>query len=222
MSSPTATRQLRLPLERHDGASPFVVSASNAEAVASLDAFPSRPGAILALVGPKGCGKSRLAGGWAERVGAVALHGAEAALVDPLEIEARPVLLDVASQADDESLFHLFNLTQSGGGVLLLVARSAPAAWDVNLPDLRSRLDATPVVEIAAPDDAVLAAMLEASFARRSIQPGEDVIPYLLKRIGRSAEAAESVVDRLDLAHRPVTRVLARQVLEETPELFAG
>jgi len=34
----------------------------------------------------------------------------EAALVDPLEIEGRPVLLDDAMQADDETLFHLINL----------------------------------------------------------------------------------------------------------------
>lgn len=210
---PTA-EQLRLPLERHVVGEAFVTSDSNAEAVRVLARWPDGVGAVLALHGPAGSGKSRLAADWAERVGAVPLNGAEAALIDPLELEGRPVLLDRAADADDESLFHLINLADSGGGALLLVSRSAPRQWSVDLPDLRSRLDAVRAVSIAAPDDAVLSAILRARFAERSITPADDVIDYLVRRLDRSAETAAAVVERLDALHRPVTRVLARQVLD--------
>lgn len=211
---PTTTEQLRLPLERPVAGEAFVTSYSNAEAVRVLARWPDGVGAVLALHGPPGSGKSRLAADWAERVGAVPLNGAEAALIDPLELEGRPVLLDRAADADDESLFHLINLTNSGGGALLLVSRSAPRQWSVDLPDLRSRLDAVRAVAIAAPDDAVLSAILRARFAERSITPSDDVIDYLVRRLDRSAETAAVVVERLDALHRPVTRVLARQVLD--------
>ena len=168
----------------------------------------------MAIGGPDGCGKSRLGQVWAYRLGAVSLHGAEAALIDPLELEGRPVLLDDAMQADDETLFHLINLAQAPGGALLLIDRPAPSAWEVSLPDLRSRLDAVISVPVEAPDDAVPAAMVEARFAERGIRPAKDVIPYLLRRIGRSAAAAADVVERLDARHRPVTRALAREVIE--------
>ena len=210
---PTA-EQLRLPLERHVVGEAFVTSDSNAEAVRVLARWPDGAGAVLALRGPAGSGKSRLAADWAERVGAVPLNGAEAALIDPLELEGRPVLLDRAADADDESLFHLINLANSGGGALLLVSRSAPRQWSVDLPDLRSRLDAVRAVSIAAPDDAVLSAILRARFAERSITPADDVIDYLVRRLDRSADTAAAVVERLDALHRPVTRVLARQVLD--------
>ncbi|WP_426016328.1 chromosomal replication initiator DnaA [Brevundimonas sp. DWR2-3-1b1] len=210
---PTA-EQLRLPLERHVVGEAFVTSDSNAEAVRVLTRWPDGAGAVLALHGPAGSGKSRLAADWAERVGAVPLNGAEAALIDPLELEGRPVLLDRAADADDESLFHLINLANSGGGALLLVSRSAPRQWSVDLPDLRSRLDAVRAVSIAAPDDAVLSAILRARFAERSITPADDVIDYLVRRLDRSADTAAAVVERLDALHRPVTRVLARQVLD--------
>lgn len=210
---PTTTEQLRLPLERPVAGEVFVTSDSNAEAVRVLARWPDGVGAVLALHGPPGSGKSRLAADWAERVGAVPLNGAEAALIDPLELEGRPVLLDRAADADDESLFHLINLANSGGA-LLLVSRSAPRQWSVDLPDLRSRLDAVRAVAIAAPDDAVLSAILRARFAERSITPSDDVIDYLLRRLDRSAETAAAVVERLDALHRPVTRVLARQVLD--------
>ena len=211
---PTTTEQLRLPLERPIAGEVFVTSDSNAEAVRVLARWPDGVGAVLALHGPPGSGKSRLAADWAERVGAVPLNGAEAALIDPLELEGRPVLLDRAADADDESLFHLINLANSGGGALLLVSRSAPRQWSVDLPDLRSRLDAVRAVAIAAPDDAVLSAILRARFAERSITPSDDVIDYLVRRLDRSAETAAAVVERLDALHRPVTRVLARQVLD--------
>jgi chromosomal replication initiation ATPase DnaA len=148
----------------------------------------------------------------------VAIQGAEAALIDPLGLEGRPVLLDPARDVDDETLFHLINLAQAPGGALLLVARSAPSSWEATLPDLRSRLDAVISVPMEVPDDAVLSAMLAARFAERGIRPQKDVVPYLVRRIDRSAAAAAEVVERLDAMHRPVTRALAREVVEGAEE----
>ena len=207
--------QLRLPLERPLAGEAFVSSDSNAEAVRVLSRWPDGAGSVLALYGPAGSGKSRLAADWAERVGAVPLNGVEAALVDPLELEGRPVLLDCAPDADDESLFHLINLAHTGGGALLLVSRAAPRNWSVALPDLRSRLDAVRTVAVEAPDDRVLSAILRARFAERSIAPTDEVIAYLVRRLDRSADTAATAVERLDALHRPVTRALARQVLDE-------
>lgn len=210
----TPPQQLRLPLESLGVSEALVESACNAEAAGVLARWPDRVGVTLALHGPAGSGKSRLAAAWAERVGAIALHGAEAALIEAAELEGRPVLLDRAQDADDESLFHLINLAAAGGGALLLVSRDPPRAWPSALPDLRSRLDAIRVVAVEAPDDAVMAAILRARFAERSITPADDVIDYLVRRLDRSAEAASRAVERLDALHRPVTRALARLALD--------
>ena len=213
---PSPADQMRLPLQRDlpEGAEGFVVSDSNRAAVEALADWPTPIGGVMAICGPAGCGKSRLGQIWAERVGAVAIQGAEAALIDPLGLEGRPVLLDPARDVDDETLFHLINLAQSPGGALLMVARSAPSSWEATLPDLRSRLDAVISVPMEVPDDAVLSAMLAARFAERGIRPQKDVVPYLVRRIDRSAAAAAAVVERLDAMHRPVTRALAREVVE--------
>jgi chromosomal replication initiation ATPase DnaA len=222
---PSPADQMRLPLQRDlpEGAEGFVVSDCNRAAVEALADWPNPIGGVMAICGPAGCGKSRLGQIWAERVGAVAIQGAEAALIDPLGLEGRPVLLDPARDVDDETLFHLINLAQSPGGALLMVARSAPSSWEATLPDLRSRLDAVISILMEVPDDAVLSAMLEARFAERGIRPQKDVVPYLVRRIDRSAAAAAEVVERLDAMHRPVTRALAREVVEgaeESGELF--
>jgi chromosomal replication initiation ATPase DnaA len=217
---PSPADQMRLPLQRDlpEGAEGFVVSDCNRAAVEALADWPNPIGGVMAICGPAGCGKSRLGQIWAERVGAVAIQGAEAALIDPLGLEGRPVLLDPARDVDDETLFHLINLAQSPGGALLMVARSAPSSWEATLPDLRSRLDAVISIPMEVPDDAVLSAMLTARFAERGIRPQKDVVPYLVRRIDRSAAAAAEVVERLDAMHRPVTRALAREVVEGAEE----
>lgn len=208
--------QIRLPLQSDlpDGAEGFVVSDCNRAAVEAVADWPNLIGGVMAICGPAGCGKSRLGQIWAERVGAVAIHGGEAAVIDPMDLEGRPVLLDRAMDADDETLFHLVNLAQAPGGAMLMLSRPAPSAWHATLPDLRSRLNAVISIPMDAPDDLVLAAMLEARFAERGIRPPRDVIPYLVRRIDRSAEAAAAIVERLDALHRPVTRALAREALD--------
>lgn len=211
-------RQLRLRLDRPAAYSrdEFVVGLSNAQAVAGIDAWPAWHGGALALIGPGGSGKTHLARAWAEAAGAVVLARAAP---DVALAAGRPVLLeDVDQGAPDEALFHLINLAAREGGGLLVTARRPPATWAAALPDLRSRLNALPVAEIEPPDDAVLEGVLRKFFRDRNIRPPEEVYPYLLRRMGRSIPDAAEIVRRLDEAgdgeFRPVTRVLARQILE--------
>jgi chromosomal replication initiation ATPase DnaA len=181
----------------------------------------------LALIGPEGVGKSHLARAWAKAVHAVVLTF-EDAPPDVSSLQGRPILLEDADQGvPDDLLFHLINMAGSDGGGLLLTARTAPQEWKAALPDLRSRLNALPVAQIAAPDDEILESVLRKLFGERSILPSDELIAYLLRRIERSVPHAREMVKRLDEAHgvdhKPVTRALARQILEidsETPDLF--
>ena len=145
-----------------------------------------------------------------------------------VSLQGRPVLLEDADQgASDETLFHLINMAGADGGGLLVTARTPPSAWPAALPDLRSRLNALPVAELPPPDDAILEGVLSKLFRERNIRPTDDLIPYLLRRIERSIPRAQEIVARLDEAadaeQRPVSRALARQILEidgEAGELF--
>jgi chromosomal replication initiation ATPase DnaA len=201
----------------------FVRSPTNTQAIAVLDAWPDWPGGALALVGPEGVGKSHLAQEWATRAKALRLEPGQ---TDLSAAGGRPLLLEDADRAADETLFHLLNLAGSSAGVLL-TARTLPGEWPAALPDLRSRLNALYVAEITPPDDVVLEGVLRKFFRDRNIRPAEDVYPYLLRRIERSVPAALDIVIRLDetadAEHRDITRALARQILEnenETLNLF--
>jgi chromosomal replication initiation ATPase DnaA len=210
------TQQLRLKLQRqaHHTREEFVRGASNADAVAALDSWPRWPGGCLVLVGPEGVGKTHLARAWAAESGAVVLSGESP---DLAAAEGRPALLEDADRGPPaEALFHLINLAAREGASLLMTARERPTAWQAELPDLRSRLNALFVAEIEAPDDAVLEGVLRKFFRERSIRPTAEVYSYLLRRMPRSIPEAQEVVRRMDeAADGPVSRLLARAILEE-------
>lgn len=221
-------RQFRLPLTvppRWDRES-FAASPTNALALESLDAWPAWPDGRLALVGPAGTGKTHLARDWARRAGAVVIEAASTAgaPLDLASLRGRPLLVEDADRrsesdlVDDEALFHLINMAGVDGGSLLLTGRLAPVAWEADVPDLRSRLNALTVARIEEPDDLVLEAVLRRGFEAAGIRPATDLYPYLMARLPRSAPAALAAVAALDEASieqgREVNKALALAVLD--------
>lgn len=215
-------RQLVLDLAHRQalGEEDFLVSRSNAAAVELIDAWPDwvHPAGVVA--GPEGSGKSHLANVWRLRSGAQ--HVAAAALSDGLTAalpERGSVVVEDIDRgiADEQALFHLLNRARESRLSVLLTSRVAPGELTLRIPDLRSRLRALPVVELDAPDEALLKAVLVKLFCDRQLTVEPAVIEYLSLRMERSMLAAARIVasvDRLALAmHRKVTRPLAAEAL---------
>lgn len=206
------------------GRADFLVAACNEAAVAWLDRWPRWPAPALALWGPAGSGKTHLAEVWRARSAAVLIDAGALtpARVPDLLGAAAAAAIDDADRADEEALLHLYNLLAERQGHLLLVAREPPSRWHIALPDLRSRLLASPAVAVQPPDEALLGALLVKLFADRQLTVGEDVIAYLLVQLDRSFSATQDLVAALDAAslsdRRAITVPLARQVLHALNE----
>ncbi len=205
------SRQLTLELGHRPalGQGDFLVSASNADAVAWLDRWPDWPAGGLALWGPPGCGKSHLVNVWRARSGARLLSAGELSggelsgeVRSLAEEGAAHVVLDRggAPMGDhgERSLNHLYNLLREAGGTLMLAGRQPPARWPIGLADLRSRLVALPAVEVMAPDDDLIGGLLVKLFADRQVAVERPVIDYLVARMERSFDAARRLVDAID------------------------
>jgi chromosomal replication initiation ATPase DnaA len=207
---------LDLPVEPRFGRADFLVSDSNRAALDLIERWPDWPTRSLVLHGPPGSGKTHLAHLWCAASGAQLVTGD--ALSQP---EALPVTvaIDNAGRAPERALLHVYNLTLERGGSLLLTMPAPPASLTIGLPDLASRLRSLPIVGIAPPDDALLAAVLVKHFADRQLRVAPEVFSYLVARIERSFAAAAAIAARLDRlaleTRRPVTVKLARAVLAE-------
>lgn len=196
----------------------FFVAPSNVLALQTVDRWQDWPGRKLLLVGPEGAGKTHLAHVWAALSGAVILSGPDLAQTDVAALSGRPVVVDDADRLGpaETQLFHLHNLATSTAA-LLLTARTPPRDWGLSLPDLASRMQATQIARLEAPDDALLAAVLVKLFADRQVAVPSNLISYLITRMPRSIGAARTLVADLDAralaAGRPITRALAGEVL---------
>lgn len=215
---------LLLPHREAMAADDFLLADGNREAAAWLSRWPDWPGSCLVVHGPAACGKTHLGHMWVARSEAQVL-GMEDLLTreaESLAVASRASFLDDADTVSgdvrrEEALFHFYNHVVARKGWLLLTAKAAPAHWEVRLADLCSRLKSCPAVAVAAPDDALMAALLVKQFRDRQIVVGDDVIDYLVARLERTPEAVRHAVRELDgaslAARRRITVALAREVL---------
>jgi hypothetical protein len=192
--------QIALPFDwpAPENSDSFIVTVANRQAVDGIDRPGSWPVRAAILTGPRKSGRSLLGRIFAAKTGGT--------------------LIDDGEQHRETEIFHRWNAAQEERRPLLIVAMSAPPLWKVKLPDLASRLSATPIFTIGEPDDVLIGMLLEKLLGQRGLQPGPGVINYIATRIERSYIALMRVIDALDSAalsqHRAVTIKLARVVLQ--------
>lgn len=217
-------RQLALELPHEESLSrdDFLEGPGNAQALALIERWPDWSNRVMMIVGPEGCGKSHLAAIWAAEAGAriVAAHALTTASV-PGALATGALVVEhlEPGQFDERALFHLLNLAREQEAFVLITGRTSPAAFEVEVRDVGSRLRALPVVTMTPPDDRLLRALLVKFCADRQIAVDENVVSYLVPRIERSFVAARKAVELLDdeslRQRRPVTRALAASLFRD-------
>jgi len=193
------SNQLALPLgwpaDPKDDA--FLVTPSNIRAAQVLEQWTTWPVMAAVLTGPRKSGRSLLA-----RIFAAKTNGR---------------IIDDAESVPEAQIFHAWNQAQADRRPLVIVADALPPGWQVKLPDLRSRLAASPHAAIGAPDDELIAALLAHLFHRRGLDARPDLVTWLSTRIERSHIIVQRVVDALDQevleSRRRLSIPLARTVL---------
>ena len=200
----------------------FLEGPANAAALALIEAWPEWPARTMLLAGPEGSGKSHLAAIWAEASGArvTAAHSLTPANVPGALATGALVVEDLRPHDFDErALFHLLNLAREETAFVLITAREAPTAFEIELKDLRSRLRALPLVSLKPPDDQLFRALIVKLCADRQLTVDEAVVGYLANRIERSYAAARDTVALLDREAlrlgRPITRTFAAELLRK-------
>jgi chromosomal replication initiation ATPase DnaA len=193
----------------------YLFGACNDEARLRLAKTEDWPNISLALVGPKGSGKTHLASIWAGQNDAVHLDGCEDIALHK-NWEGRYLWIDNAAQADEFILFALINLALTGKvKALLLSDRDKPSLWPVDIPDLKSRLNNLQFVSLQEVDDGLLSEIINKMFLDKGLRVNSNVVDYLLIHAERSVDALRLLIEHID-------RYAAREKLNVTRALVAG
>jgi hypothetical protein len=193
--------QIALPLDWPvaDADEDFLISEANRAAFDHLKRWSVWPVMATLLTGPRKSGRSLLGRIFVRKTGGR--------------------LFDNAEDHDEEALFHAWNQAQQSRKPLLVVADAPAPLWNIALADLRSRLTATPHVEIAEPDDALIGNLIMKLLGDRGIAVPAELPAFLIPRIERSYVSVQQVVDALDRAalshHRRITVAMAKRALAE-------
>ena len=193
--------QIALPLDWPvaDGDEDFLLSDANAAAFEHLKRWTTWPVMATLLTGPRKSGRSLLGRIFVRKTGGR--------------------LFDDAEDHEEEAIFHAWNEAQEKRRPLLIIADAPPPAWAIGLPDLRSRIAATPQLAIGPPDDRLIGDLIVKLLGDRGIFAPPDVSEYVVPRIERSYHAVQMVVDALDralLSHgRRLTVPAAKRALGE-------
>lgn len=209
---------LDLPHRAALGAEDFLVSDCNIAAVKLVDSWPKWQESAWLLIGPPSSGKTHLARVWQARSGARLLDAKmlDTKFIDEVR-EGTPLVVEDADSSayDERALFHLLNLAREKQLFVLLSARGAPSRWTISLPDLASRLKAVPIVEIRAPDDALLRMVMLKHFTDRQLDVDPKVLEFLALHVDRSLQAAAAAVEAVDRLALGTGRKINRQLVVE-------
>ena len=172
--------QIALPLDWPAGADErdYIISETNKPLIRHLEHWSLWPVMATILTGPRKSGRSLLGRIFAAKSGGE--------------------LIDDAERADEEAIFHAWNRAQERRRPLILIADMPPPAWRIRLPDLRSRLAATPSIRIEEPDETLTAALIEKLCLARGLAAPPELIRYLVPRIERSYLGVTRTIDALD------------------------
>ncbi|VAV88364.1 hypothetical protein MNBD_ALPHA04-2442 [hydrothermal vent metagenome] len=126
-------------------------------------------------------------------------------------------VLEDADSKDDDEIFHLWNRARQEDKPLLLVSEKPVSHWGVDLPDLKSRLASSLLIEIPLPDEAMVAGLLQKYFTARGLAISEDALSYLGKRMERSYSSIADMAQKMDALaierKKSITLAIAREAL---------
>jgi chromosomal replication initiation ATPase DnaA len=208
------------------GREDFMVSACNAKAVQYIDNWPSWPYFAICLYGPSGCGKTHLSRIFSDRVSIMTHYPYKIPYIKAQKITLETtfdlfnkhrclIVEDLDENINQEALFHLYNLYRNEGGNILFTSQEAPARLKFTLPDLQSRLNIVPTIEIGEPDDEMLSALILKLFSDRQLMVSPEIIHYMINNMHRSFSTCNKLVEEIDNISLARKRAISINIIKE-------
>ena len=98
----------------------------------------------------------------------------------------------------EQELFHIINLAKENNKKLLMTSRKRISEIDLNLEDLKSRLNSILEAKIKEPDDQLMKLLLIKIFNDKQLKINPNIIDFLVSRLERSYESINLFIEKID------------------------
>ena len=148
------------------------------------------------LYGPNKCGKSFLSQIWLKKNDAIQLNSN---IEFPIQ-NKKNLLIDDILSFKEETVFHLVNNCILNNLKILITSNSKINDITFKFNDLTSRLRTFTYLEINQPNDEMLLTILtKLLIDKQFIIKSHDIFDYILRRVDRSYEGINKIVNKLDI-----------------------
>ena len=97
----------------------------------------------------------------------------------------------------EQKLFHIINLAKENNKKLLMTSRKPISEIDLNLEDLKSRLNSILEAKIKEPDDQLMELLLIKIFNDKQLKINPNIIDFLVSRLERSYESINLFIEKI-------------------------
>ena len=167
---------------------------------------------LLFLYGPTKSGKSFLSQIWLKKNNGVELKNNHVSLINNKD----NVLIDDLLFFDQEKLFHIVNNCILNNLKILITSNKKINEIDFKYKDLSSRLRTFSILEINQPNDEMLLAILTKLLVdKQFIINSNDIFEYILRRVDRTYQGINEIVNKLDILSLEKKRQLTIPLIKE-------
>ena len=180
----------------------FYVSSNNYAVYKLIESWPNWPGNNINIFGPSGSGKTHLANILKKKINSVFINSKEIEnnFLKKLK-DVQCIIIDNYENNIEEKLFYsILNEVSQSNLHILINSRTPLPKLQINLKDLKSRLNNFITLGIEMPTDDLLRAIITKSFSDKQIKVNVRVLEFILKNIDRSYEKIFKFISDLDKA----------------------
>ena len=164
------------------------------------------------LYGPEKSGKSYLSKIWLKKNNAIEYKNNNEELLN----QDKNILIDNLIFYDQEKIFHIVNNCILNNSKILITSDIKINSIDFKFNDLSSRLKTFSNLEIHQPNDEMLLAILTKLLVEKQfIIKSNEIFEYILRRVDRSYQGINEIVNKLDILSLEKKRQLTIPLIKE-------
>jgi len=198
----------------------FYVSSSNKYAFNIINEWPKWLKRTVNLYGEQYSGKSHLSKIFETKTTCLNIESINFTNEILLKFKTKQALIieNFNFNIPEKLLYSLINIVEQENKYLLITSLKPINKFDFKLKDLNSRINNCLFVEIGAPDDELIYALIVKNFSDRQINIDKKIIEYIIKRINRSYKDIFLFiykVDQLSLQKgKPINLSIIKKILK--------